>query len=182
MLIENSEGPYESIDFLKRNSTIFKNLFEKYGDKVNIIFEDRLIFTPVSHFQFPKNGFPLDFIEVYNHTVLGDFNRTRSSGGHFYQENKIRIVEQLAIDSKNVVRALIEIYNPETLLWVKKNEPTTLFPLSWTFQKYINEAYFCYNNMDDKGFATTSCGIATKFLFDKKGGRKSFYPILSITQ
>ncbi|MGQ3087871.1 EndoU domain-containing protein [Flavobacterium sp.] len=182
---ENFEGPFLNLDILKKHSRLINEL--KRNDVkqyIKIIKPDSFINSEYI-IKIPKGKeYDFDFIDLFEHGTKGGVKASKSQGGHFYLPNNIRIIETLKVDCKGVVEANISIRNQNTGQWIIKEKETTLFPLSWDFQKYFTECEFTLNNKikigEYKYSSTTSCGIPVEIIV--KGDKlKSIYPLLTLS-
>lgn len=184
--VQFCEGPYGSIFELKKKSLIFGSvkspkLREKILKNKNIVEIVDIIFTD------SDKTYDKAFVDSLYHTLVGQISKGKASGVHFYNPNRVRIIDKLFVDTKtDVFSAKIEILNENTGCWVEKDDISTFFPNYWTVDKLFHECSFAYENKvqiadTERTFCgKTLCGILVKFIFDEKGSITTFYPILNI--
>ena len=96
---EEGEGPFQSIYELRRISTIFKNIkLQKHKDRItkskNIETLKEGLLTKVGT-SFKKN-----FFDSFSHITIGKISRKKLQGVHFYDPDKIKIVEKVKINNE----------------------------------------------------------------------------------
>jgi Bacterial EndoU nuclease len=175
------EGPFASLDILEKYSKFIKEIRAKYGNGYKLLFKEDNISEFSEAILIPKGAqYPLDFVDMMSHGIKGDVKRFDSSGGHFIGAGKLRILDLINVNEQNVIKAKIEIYDQRNEKWIPKKSITTIFPESWTLQKYVDESIYCMNNKifleGNKYSAKTTCGIDTVIVIDSQK-LITFYPL-----
>ncbi|WP_166966313.1 EndoU domain-containing protein [Yeosuana marina] len=181
--IREGEGPYKSIRNLRRSSMIFKKVVlkgSKHVQKVlnNISTIEKYILTPAG------KTYKEDFINVYLHATTGKVKNRKVTGLHYYDPNKIRIIEEEDYDKNTgVFKAKIEFYDKNTNRWIPKKTSSTFFPKTWIPTTLFNECDFANSNKvkneetDYVYFSKTLSGIPVKIIIIE-GKLISIYPII----
>tara|TARA_R110001632_G_scaffold148359_3_gene265451 strand:+ start:465 stop:1121 length:657 start_codon:yes stop_codon:yes gene_type:complete len=182
---KKGEGPFSTIDELKKGSTIFKKLQNENGKRAQQIFEEKNI-CHVRGFAFHEEGHNIskELLKILDHTLKGNIKNNKITGVHYYDPNRVKILKPLKFNkSTQILKAEIAFFNPKTKEWIKKDSPTTLFPISWSEHQLVHECEYALNNMKKKEgtesvfFSKTLSGISVEII--KKGSEvKSIYPIL----
>jgi len=144
--IKEGDGPYKSIRNLKRNSKIFHSFLIKGSRQVakllndnNIVSVKDLIITPNDR-EYSK-----EFIKLFDHTVRGQIKNKNVYGLHFYDPERIRIIEITRKENTNGVwAAMVEVFDKSTHRWIAKEKETTFFPKNWTITQLFHECDFAY--------------------------------------
>lgn len=183
-LSDNSEGegPFESLYDLKKKSIIYNSVkLQKHRDRIT---KNTNIET-VSELMINKKGttFEKNFVDSFTHITIGKISRRQLSGVHFYNPDKIKIVEKVEVDKKTGVwSARIKKINENTGEWIEKPELTTFFPDDWTISKVFMECHYAYKKrrkVSDLVFVSkTSEGISVKFIIDEENTVKTFFPLM----
>ena len=105
------------------------------------------------------------------------------TGIHFYDENKVKIIEIIDKNDKGVWKAKIQALNPYSKEWNEKIKTSDFFPKNWNRSEILDELYFAYDNKQlkigtDKIYeAYTKSGIKVVFVINNDK-IKTVYPIL----
>ena len=181
----DGNGPYKSLRALKRNSPIFKLLSRKNTkraqqivDKKNIINSTKLIRTP-KDIEFKK-----EIIDGFIHAVFGRIKRRDLTGIHFFDPEKVRILEMIEENKlTNVFKAKFEYFDTRTKKWIEKKSASTFFPKNWSLTTLIMECKFAFDKInesdlkDGKIKSTTKSNIEIEIII-KNGDLKSLYPLI----
>ncbi len=187
-VITQSEGPFLSIRSLKRYSQIFKKLERTKGKRAQQIIIDKNIieirkdgsvYSPLSE------ALPMDFLRVIEHAVKGTVKNGKVSGVHFFDQEKVKIINIFKIDKNGVFEANFECYDSIDNRWVAK-ESSTFFPKSWTFSQLFHECSFACHNSKKKLVegrnqvfsSITESGISVHLVYSTNEELKTIYPIL----
>lgn len=184
---ENTDGPYNSSRSLKRNSPrwkIYNNLHHKRAQK---ICEEKWIaeLTNQGIVTTSRKGYPHEFMKSVQHATAGSIKKGVLSGVHFYDPNKIKLLEILGINEFGVFKARIQFFNHKTKEWIEKPGTSTFFPMSWSLTQLFHEIAYAYFDFvkekvegRDKLFRSrTISGIEIRIVqLEEKV--KSIYPIL----
>jgi hypothetical protein len=179
------EGPYNSIRSLKRNSQIFQQL-KKLGSKdVERSLKDCNISTLKDWIRIPKGqSYSMEFISAFEHTLRGHVKNKNVFGVHFYDPEKLRIIEIIRENKlSGIIEAKIEVYSKPKNIWVQKKRTTTIFPLTWDIEKLFHECDFAVTNKvkcSDKAHAyhsTTMSGIKVEIIMTENK-INSIYPLI----
>lgn len=192
-LINKSNGPYLSIRNLKRNSPIFKRLEATKGKRAQqIILEKNIVelkkegvvYSPL------EKGLPFDFIRVIEHAVKGNVKNGKISGVHFFDKEKVKIINVIKIDNNGVFEANFECYDNVEKRWVAKEKSSTFFPKSWNFTQLFHECSFACHDSRKKLVegrqqvfsSITESGISVHLVYSTNEELKTIYPIFELTK
>ncbi len=179
---KEGEGPFNSIYELRKRSTIFRQIeLRKHRDRIS---KSKNIKT-VKEGSLTKVGtsFERAFVDSFSHVVIGKITRKKLKGVHFYDPDKIKIIEKLNTNSETGVwSARIKKQNEITGEWIEKDEVSNFFPESWTVSRTFIESNYAYENrVFDSGktyFGNTKSGMKIKFIIDQEKKVITFYPEL----
>lgn len=183
---EKYEGPFNSIEQLKRESSIFKKLVKTDQSRVQKILENKNIIN-VSNFVLFKEqkSFSKDIIKTFQHTTKGDIKSKNISGIHFFNNESMRIKKIIEnTDSQGVWKALVEVYDKKLNKWFEKE--STFFPRNWSLTQLFHECDYAFQNKvksNDKEFiylSKTLSGIHVEIAIEDNK-LKSIYPIMDET-
>lgn len=173
------EGPYRSLDELKKRSKIFKSQ-KSQRNKERILKATNIV--EVSGFIIERRGksHSLEFMKALNHVMVGRISRSKVKGVHFYHPDRCRILEIVTKNDLGVYRARIETMNKYTGKWIEKEEITSFFPDHWSINKLFHECSFAYNNrkhVDGRVYVAESMsGVRIKIIIDEHGRILTMYP------
>ncbi|CAA6605733.1 exported hypothetical protein [Rhodospirillaceae bacterium LM-1] len=133
---------------------------------------------------------PLKRID-WRHILSGQINAFGQATGFHYAgvdfvPRSARVVKAGKPDSRGVVRAKVEIFNPKSGEWIAKKSDSTLFPSSWTrgqLEKEVEAAYQTakLTRMLDGGSwgwrSAAPSGIHIQGVVDMDGTVRTAYPI-----
>ena len=176
------EGPFETLENLKRNSTIYSRI-ENHKTRqsilkpLNIKEIKKITFVPFEH------SYELNFIKMFLHVWVGKISSKDVSGIHFYTAENTKILKILEINpTTKVYSVLIGSLNKEKNIWIEKSHPTNFFPDDWSVQKLFKELDTAYNNKteisDSIFIGRTSENIQVKFII-KNGNALTMYPLIN---
>lgn len=179
---QEGEGPFDSLYDLKRKSIIFRSIKkQKHRDRISKNSNIEL----VKELMLNKVGTTFDkaFVDSFTHITIGKISRKKLSGIHFYDPDKIRIIERIQKDEETGVwSARIKKKNDNTGEWIEKLEQSTFFPEHWSISKVFMECHFAYKNKrkesDSVFISKTSDGIKVKFIIDEGNNVLTFFPLL----
>ncbi len=177
-------GPYDSLESLKKESTIFKELAKSDSKRASQILEEKNISIVKELVKtHPSQEYPIEFVDLIDHSIRGRIKNGKLSGIHFYDKDKIKIIKKTDSNEKGVWKAKFKFRHPKTNLWIEKNEETTFFPKNWDIDKLFHELYHAFLTKK-KIYDTqhifeseTLSGIKVKIV-EKNGILKSIYPII----
>ncbi|WP_416443576.1 EndoU domain-containing protein [Leeuwenhoekiella sp. A16] len=181
----DGEGPYNSIRGLKKNSTIFKNLISNNPRRAQKILVETNIIKPSEFIFHPKGiSFNAETMDVYLHAVNGRVSNSDVTGVHYYDKQKVRIIELIAKNKETgVFSAKIEYFDHRTNKWLRKKLASTFFPITWNRGNVLSECKYAIeriklpNEGNRKIESETSNGI--KVILQIKDGKiKTIYPLL----
>lgn len=181
---EKYDGPFNSINQLKKESQIFKNLVKTNPSRVQKILEKKNIVN-VKDFILheEKKSYSIDIIKTFQHTTKGDVKSKKISGIHYFNNEKMRIKKITAnTDSQGVWKALVEVYDMKQNKWFEKE--STFFPKDWSLTQLFHECDYAFQNKvksNDKQFiylGETLSGIHVEIVVENNK-LKSIYPIMS---
>ena len=182
---ENGDGPFDDLLSLKKKSTIYRNLLLTNPKRAQQICLEKNI-SVAKNFIFTKEDFSVskDFIDLFEHCIKGKIKNGKVYGVHYYDSEKVKILNIIEENRSNGVwKAEIEYYNIATKKWVKKDRPSTFFPLNWTMHQLFYECYYAVNNKklrnssDNVYLSKTETGINVEIIC-VNGKTKSIYPLL----
>jgi hypothetical protein len=183
----NIEGPYNSIEQLKKESTIFKRLIKDDSNRAQRIFEEKnIIKIPLQNpILVPSNkNYSKEFIWMFDHIFKGNIKSKQIFGIHFFEEERMRIKILLGKeDSNKIWKAIVEVYDYERKLWYEKE--STFFPKDWTLTQLFNECDYAFlNKVKDDKFefiykSQTLTGVPVEIII-KNNEVKSIYPIYNL--
>ncbi len=176
------EGPFETLENLKKNSTIYSKI-ENHKTRqsilkpLNIKEIKKITLVPFEH------SYELNFIKMFLHVWVGKISSKDVSGIHFYTAENTKILKILEINpTTKVYSALISSLNKEKDSWIEKSHPTNFFPDDWSVQKLFKELDTAYNNKteitDSMFIGRTSENIQVKFII-KNGNALTMYPLIN---
>lgn len=178
------EGPFFDKKSLTKNSEWFQELKKTNSSRAHKIILEEYILRPEGLMLSPKGReYEFNFIEGFVHSIFGEFKEDEVVGIHFYDENKVKIIEILETNEKGVWRAKIEAFDSRTDKWKVKHKLTDFFPKTWNRSTILDELYFANKNKrlrpqsDKKYDAITKSGINVVFIIENEK-IKSIYPIL----
>lgn len=178
-----SDGPFFNLKDLLEQSILYKNLKKTNPKRAHKIIQKEYIITAKDFSLFNKNiSLEEDFINSINHSVKGKIQNEKLKGVHYYDENKIKIIEVLKINERGVWSAIIEKLNDEGK-WIKKNSPSSFFPKEWTIGQLYEEIIETDNNKTKKENSEniyesyTKSGIKVEIVI-VNGKRKTIYPVI----
>ncbi len=127
----------------------------------------------VKDFIFTKEDFSVnkDFINVFEHCVRGEVKKGKVSGVHYFDKERVRIIKIVNQNKSNgIIEAEIEYCDKKTNEWIKRDKPTTLFPLNWSIHQLFHECVYAINSKEKKidsnnvYTSTTESGIKVKII------------------
>jgi Bacterial EndoU nuclease len=179
------EGPFDSIKKLKNNSKIFKNLQNDNSKRAQQIFLDKNICKVKGYALREKDKtVNLDFIKLLEHSTKGRIIGKKVSGVHYYNSKRVKIIKVIRENKlTRVFEAEIKFLNLKTNEWIKKEKPTTFFPLTWNENQLFHECEFAYNNMkkkenSDKVYSSKTISNIRVEIIKINGKVKSIYPLI----
>ena len=181
----DGNGPYKSIRAIKRNSPIYKLLkttnpkrAQQIVEEKNIITSDKLIATPKG------TEFKPEVVDGFIHATIGRIKRGDLTGIHFFDPEKVRILEITELNKKtNVFKARFEFYDVRTKKWIQKRESSTFFPKNWNLATLLMECKFAFDKINEKDLkngkikSSTESNIEVEMII-KNGTLKSLYPLI----
>ena len=182
---ENIDGVYKSLDELKEKSSIFKKLKKENPKRANKIIEERHIFNGTKILKIPKGQILKQHqIDLLIHSTTGRVLNGNVTGVHFYDSDKVRLLNILNINEKTkVFEAEFEFYQHKTKKWIRKKGTSTFFPKEWSIDRLLQELIFAEKNAIRNSEETntlssqTDSGIRVKII-KKKGNVKTIFPLI----
>ena len=178
---EEMEGPFFSIANLKKKSKIYSQINNLKTQQsilktANISEIAKITLLPFEHSYKPA------YIKLFLHVWIGEIYKNDVSGIHFYNEEKVKILEVLKLDKDTqVYSAMISYYDKGKDVWINKTKPTNFFPDSWTLQKLFKELDAAFRNkIHEAGYVYygfTSENIKVKIII-KNFSALTMYPDL----
>lgn len=181
---EYGEGPYFNLKVLMEQSEIYTKLKKSNPRRAHNITQEKYISKIGNYLLTPKDvTFDPKILEIWQHIVRGEEKSNGISGVHFFDERFVKIIEVLDQNKNGVLLARIEARFNENEKWIVRNEPTTLFPISWSIQQLSIELDFALKNrIKEEGSLNryrgkTHNGIETIFIIVAEKV-KTAYPLL----
>tara|TARA_B100001063_G_C16777694_1_gene567079 strand:- start:6687 stop:7367 length:681 start_codon:yes stop_codon:yes gene_type:complete len=137
----SKEGPFISIDELKKSSNKFNFLLKRDPRRAQKICKNDRIYTiKNSGNTFLYNNVkPEDLIKTILHATHGSVKNGKVSGVHFYNNEKMKIVEIIKKKQNGVFQARFKLYDEKTKRWIEKESTSTFFPENWSLKKLFDE-------------------------------------------
>jgi hypothetical protein len=183
---KEGEGPFYNLKFLIENSLIYKKLKVENSKRAHKIIQQNYIVKIAGGSLIPKDTtFKPDFIDALQHSYLGEIKKGKLTGNHFYDENKVKIIEFLKSDKNGVWSAIIEKKDSNGD-FIRK-EKNTFFPNNWNQTIALEELNFASNNIELKPGtkniyqARTLTGIKVEIVVVNKI-MKTIYPVLEFDE
>lgn len=181
----DGNGPYKSLRAIKRYSPIYQLLkksnprrAQQIVEEKNIIKSDKLIATPRG------TEFKPEVVDGFIHATIGRIKNGDLTGIHFFDPEKVRIIETIEENEKtSVFKAIFEFYDVRTKNWIVKKTPSTFFPKKWNLATLLMECKFAFDRLkpedltDGKVRSITQSNIEVEMII-KNGKLKSLYPLL----
>jgi hypothetical protein len=163
---DKDEGPFKDIPSLRKESKIFQQLLITNPKRAQQICLEKNINVMKDFVLTDENtSVSTDFIELIEHCTKGKIKK-------ILKKNKVGVFE-----------AKVEYYDSEMNRWIKKEKPSTFFPLKWNYNKLFHECLFAVKNKRKK-FGTLNVykskmesGIKVEIII-KEGLLKSIYPLI----
>lgn len=182
---EDVDGIYKSLNELKLNSITYKKIKENDSKRANQIIEEKHIFNGTKFLSVPKGQtFSQNQIDLLIHSTTGRVKNGIVTGVHFYDTDKVKLLEILETNEKtNVFEAEFEFLDSKTKKWIKKNGTSTFFPKDWTIHRLFQELIYTeINAIKKSGYqniytSSTTNGIPIEII-KRKGVMKSIYPLI----
>ncbi len=176
------EGPYSSIEELKKNSVLFQNLKRTNMKKVQKILDKKNILEPRIGIISNKNKTVTgDFLKLIDHSIRGKIKSKEIYGIHYFEESRMTLNEIIKDEDKNGVwEAIVEV--TDILNSKSYSKKSTFFPKQWSLTQLFHECDFAFLNKrkidgkDNLYFSTTISGIPVHIII-KDGEPKSIYPL-----
>ena len=155
------------------------------SDLTEQIIEDKNIIKSEKLIAIPKGTeFKHEVVDSFIHATIGRIKNGNLTGIHFFDPNKIRIIEILEKNEKtSVFKARFEFYDSRTEKWIEKRNPSTFFPENWNLATLLMESKFAFDRLkaedlkDGKIKSITQSNIVVEIII-KNGKLKSLYPII----
>jgi hypothetical protein len=181
---DKDEGPFKDIPSLRKESKIFQQLLITNPKRAQQICLEKNINVMNDFVLTDENtSVSTDFIELIEHCTKGKIKNGRITGIHFYDKELVKIKKILKKNKVGVFEAKVEYYDSEMNRWIKKEKPSTFFPLKWNYNKLFHECLFAVKNKRKK-FGTLNVykskmesGIKVEIII-KEGLLKSIYPLI----
>jgi len=185
MYFTDGNGPYKSLRAIKKYSPIYKVLKISNPKRAQQIVEEKNIIKSEKLIAIPKGTeFKPEVVEGFIHATLGRIKNGDLTGIHFYNPEKIHILETLEEnDITAVFKARFEFYDVRTKKWIEKKIPSTFFPKKWNLATLLMECKFAFDRLkaDDlkDGIikSITESNIEVEIII-KNGKLVSLYPII----
>lgn len=180
---DDLEGPFESINQLKKRSKKFKELARTDTRRVNQILEKKNIVTGNRYIMTgPDESCTFDFIRLYSHSMRGEVKNKSLGGVHFYDNGRMKIKSLIKPPDQNRVwEAIVEVQ--ENGKWFEKQ--STFFPMDWSLTQLFHECKVAVSTMIPKDnspylhFGRTLTGVPVEIIV-KDGKLKSIYPLYTV--
>jgi hypothetical protein len=181
---KTGDGPYRTIKELRKKSPRFKKLQRANPQRAQKICDKKFIIN-VADKTLVKESIDEQLkgklYHMLDHIVSGKISKDNISGIHFFEPKFHRVIEVTKTkNKKGVWEAKIEAIRPKKNEWIKKDRPSTFFPIEWTKELLVLKLYEAFNNKKEltqsKFIGITKCGIEIVFIIqDNK--IVSVYPV-----
>lgn len=143
---KEGEGPFESIIDLKKKSIILSKI--KLGKHRERVLANKNIREIKDFIKVPfQETYELTFIKAFHHINVGKIHKKEVKGVHFFNPDRIKILEILNINEETgVYSARISKFNHNNNEWIEKKEATNFFPDNWDLQKLFSELNYAFKN------------------------------------
>ena len=184
-LFVHGDGPYKSLPDLKKYSPIYQALKKSNLKRAQQIVKDKNIVKPVKFILTPKDTkFDKEIVDGFLHAAFGKVKNGTLTGVHFYDPEKIKIIEILEVSSiTKVFKAEFEYFDFKSNKWIKKKGASTFFPKNWILSTLLMECKFAFDkinngNLDDGKYKSFTKSNIPVSIIIKNGKIKSLYPLL----
>jgi hypothetical protein len=143
---EGGEGPFESKIDLQKKSIILSRI--KLGKHRDRVLANKNIQEIKDTIKVPfQETYELTFIKAFHHINVGKIHRKEVKGVHFFNPDRIRILEILNKNLETgVYSARISKFNHNNNEWIEKKEVTNFFPDDWDLQELFSQLNYAYKN------------------------------------
>ena len=148
-ITDDSEGPYNSIYELTKNSKGYLSLKSENPKRAGKISNEKWVIKIKNSGYVNDITDPSNFAKMIEHAVMGEIKKNKVAGFHFYKKETVEIIEVLDVKSNGVFKAKIKVFNPKNKRWVLK-ESSTFFPKKWSFSRLLEECQYAYSNPQKK--------------------------------
>ncbi|MBT0606786.1 EndoU domain-containing protein [Aequorivita echinoideorum] len=181
----DGNGPYKSLRAIKRYSPIYQLLKRSNPRRAQQIVEEKNIIKSDKLIAIPKGTkFKPDVVEGFIHATIGRIKIGDLTGIHFFDPDKVRIIETLEKSEKtSVFKAKFEFYDVRTKKWIEKKTASTFFPLNWNLATLLMECKFAFDRLNEEDLndgkikSVTQSNIEVEMII-KNGKLKSLYPLI----
>ena len=176
------EGPYSSIEELKKNSDLFQSLKRTDMKKVQKILDKKNILEMrIGIISYKNKTVTGDFLKLIDHSIRGKIKSKEIFGIHHFEESRMTVKEMIRNEDTNGVwEAIVEVTDfSNNKSYSKKS---TFFPRQWSLTQLFHECDFAFLNKkkivgkDNLYFSTTTSGVPVHIII-KDGEAKSIYPL-----
>lgn len=178
------EGPYNTLKELTKKSILYKELqkiaparAQQIIDKKHIIYchLDNCIFTLAN--QKKTNN----YLRTIQHIIKGNIKKNQLKGIHFFDKEKMKIIQETKKEDKNGVwEAKIIFFDKSKKNWFEKQ--STFFPKKWNHTQLWHECNHAidymkpHKNSQNKFYSTTFTGVPVEIVI-KEGLLVTIYPL-----
>ncbi|WP_372758025.1 EndoU domain-containing protein [Mariniflexile sp.] len=185
MYFTDGDGPYKSLRAIKKYSPIYKELKKNNSKRAQQIIEDKNIIKSDKLIAIPKGTeFKHEVVDSFTHATIGRIKNGNLTGIHFFDPEKVKIIEILEKNEKtSVFKARFEFYDSRTKKWIEKRKPSTFFPQNWNLATLLMECKFAFDRIDETDLkdgkirSITKSNIEVEIII-KNGILKSLYPLI----
>lgn len=182
LAIKECDGPFDSINELKKGSAIFKKLSQNNFKRSQQVLLDKNVNKVVDLIVVKKNEFfAFDFLKLLNHSTVGTIKSKKLNGIHYFDSKRMEFISLKTID-KNLVRSgVVRVFDYRKQEWFEKE--STFFPLEWDVTRLFYECKFAFDHYEKdigKQFvynSVTKSGIPVEIII-VNNIVKSMYPIV----
>jgi len=176
------EGPFESLDDLRQNSSIFNRIAATNSKRAQQLLNPAKI-NEVQDLIFTELGksHSRDFIKMMEHTWRLEVKRGEISGIHFFDYTRMNLISEIYPDKNGVWKGLFTIINENNKRIIKKS---TFFPVFWNKTILFDECEFAVENMkkvensECKYYSKTRSGVPVEII-KRNGKLVTIYPLIS---
>ena len=182
---EEGEGPFKSVRGIKRNSTIYNLLKKSNSKRAQQIVEEKNIIKSAKLIAIPAGTeFKQEVVDGFNHSTIGRIKNGNLTGIHFYDPEKVKIIEIIKTDPQTgAFKAKFEYFDERTKKWILKTSPSSFFPPSWDLATLLMECKYALEQLDSNDLrdgklqSITESKIKVELII-KNGNLKSIYPVI----
>ena len=176
------EGPYYSIEQLKKNSSLFQDPKRTNMRKVQkVLYKKNILEAKIGIISDKNKTVTGDFIKLVDHSIRGNVKSKKIFGVHHFDECRMMIKEMINTEDKNLIwEAIVEVSDKEKNISYEKQ--STFFPRKWSLTQLFHECDYAFlhkvkiDGKDSLYQSFTISGIPVHIII-YDGKAKSIYPL-----